>query len=86
MGNPDLNNKMLITKEQQEAWVAEFEAQDNGYDYLYGFVLGIRKAIDEISKGCIDKQVAINFCQHLLKDYITKEVTIEDLNKFLKNY
>lgn len=72
---------MLITKEQQEAWVDEFEAQDNGYDYLYGFVLGIRKAIDEISKGCIDKQVAIRFAQSLTNH----EVTESDLTEFLNN-
>ena len=32
---------------------------------------------------CIDKQTAIDFAQHLLKDYSTQEVTDETLNNFL---
>ena len=31
----------------------------------------------------IDKQTAVNFAQHLLKDFSTQEVTISDLNDFL---
>jgi len=79
---------MLITIEQQEAWICEFIKHQTGddFDLLYGFNSGVTKALTEVAKGCIDKQVAINFCQHLLKDYSTQEVTIEDLNKFLKNY
>jgi hypothetical protein len=32
---------------------------------------------------CIDKQTAIDFCQSMLKDYSTIEVTAETLNNFL---
>jgi len=32
---------------------------------------------------CIDKQTAIDFCQSILKDFSTIEVTQETLNKFL---
>lgn len=32
---------------------------------------------------CIDKQTAIDFCQSMLKDYSTIEVTQETLNNFL---
>jgi D-mannonate dehydratase len=32
---------------------------------------------------CIDKQTAIDFCQSMLKDFCTIEVTAETLNNFL---
>ena len=73
---------MLITKEQQEAWVAEYDSEHSVFATV-GFVKGIEKALTEVAKGCIDKQVAINFAQHLLKDYSTIEVTAETLNNFL---
>ena len=36
-----------------------------------------------IDSELIDKQTAVNFCQHLLKDFSTQEVTLSDLNDFL---
>ncbi len=36
-----------------------------------------------ISSDLIDKQTAVNFAQHLLKDHSTQEVTLSDLNDFL---
>ena len=36
-----------------------------------------------IDSDLIDKQTAVNFCQHLLKDFSTQEVTLSDLNDFL---
>ena len=74
---------MLITKEQQETWVNTF-AKDNTIVETWGFTQGLNKALTEVAKDCIDKQVAIRFAQHLLKDYSTIEVTKEDLDKYLK--
>jgi hypothetical protein len=71
---------MLITKEQQAMWVNEFEAKGNSYSEACGYALGINKALFEISKGCIDKQVAIRFAQSLTNH----EVTEQDLTDFLK--
>tara|TARA_R110000868_G_scaffold95987_2_gene264058 strand:+ start:15737 stop:15958 length:222 start_codon:yes stop_codon:yes gene_type:complete len=72
---------MLITKEQQEAWVNEFDSKGNSYSETYGYSLGINKALTEVSKGCIDKQIAIRFAQSLTNH----EVTEGDLTEFLKN-
>ena len=36
-----------------------------------------------IDSDLIDKQTAVNFCQHLLKDFSTQEVTLSDLQDFL---
>ena len=74
---------MLITKEQQEQWQCDFIKNQTGddFDLLYGFTCGINKALTEVSKGCIDKAVAIRFAQSLTNH----EVTEQDLTEFLKN-
>ena len=75
---------MLITKEQQEAWVKNYiNKGEFSLDKYIGFTDGIQKAFSVVNKEMVDKQVAINFCQHLLKDYSTQEVTAETLNNFL---
>jgi hypothetical protein len=71
---------MLITKEQQEALVNTFEAKGNSYSEACGYALGINKALTEVAKGCIDKQLAIRFAQSLTNH----EVTEQDLTEFLK--
>ena len=76
---------MLITIEQQATWVNNYIGKKQTVDECIGFIDGIEHALTEVAKGCIDKQVAINFCQHLLKDYSTIEVTAETLNNFLNN-
>jgi hypothetical protein len=73
---------MLITKEQQEAWLNTFAKEHTLVD-SWAFVQGVNKALKEVAKGCIDKQTAIDFAQHLLKDFCTIEVTQETLNNFL---
>jgi hypothetical protein len=74
---------MLITKEQQEQWLLNYIDSKRNQDNCIGFIDGVDKAVDVISKHCIDKHVAIAFAQHLLKDYSTIEVTQETLNNFL---
>jgi hypothetical protein len=72
---------MLITKEQQATWVSNYVKQRHTSDECIGFIDGIEHAINVISKGCIDKQVAIRFAQSLTNH----EVTEQDLTEFLNN-
>ena len=75
---------MIITKEQQEAWVRNYiDKGEFSLDKYIGFTDGIQKAFSVVNKEMIDKQVAVNFAQHLLKDFSTQEVTLETLNDFL---
>jgi hypothetical protein len=71
---------MLITKEQQEAWVKQFAIVATAPE-IWAFTIGIDKALTEVAKGCIDKQVAIRFAQSLTNH----EVTEQDLTEFLNN-
>ena len=41
----------------------------------------VKKYVED--SDLIDKQTAVNFCQHLLKDFSTQEVTLSDLQDFL---
>jgi len=41
---------MIITKEQQEAWLTNY-AKDHNTDECYGFIDGMNKAIEVISKS-----------------------------------
>lgn len=73
---------MLITKEQQEAWVNDYPATSHHYaDKLIGFIAGIDKALTEVAKGCIDKAVAIRFAQSLTNHEVTESDLTEFLNK-----
>ena len=41
---------MIITKEQQEAWLRNY-AKDHNTDECYGFIDGINKAIEVIARN-----------------------------------
>ena len=71
---------MIITKEQQEAWVNKFAILATAPE-IWAFKIGINKALTEVSKGCIDRAVAIRFAQSLTNH----EVTEQDLTEFLNN-
>lgn len=72
---------MIITEQQQATWVSNYVKQRHTSDECIGFIDGIEHAIEVISKGCIDKAVAIRFAQSLTNH----EVTEGDLNDFLNN-
>ena len=48
---------MLITKEQQEAWVAIY-AKNHTLDEVVGFVDGINKALEVVQKGLEPKKTS----------------------------
>jgi len=52
--------------------------------HLIGYDSNSQIELHKNESDLIDKQTAVNFAQHLLKDFSTQEVTLEDLNKFLE--
>ena len=42
---------MLITKEQQEAWVSNYVKEKHTQDECIGFIDGVEKALDVVSKN-----------------------------------
>lgn len=53
---------------------------------MFGHEEKLQDEIEELKNQLaksIDKQTAVNFAQHLLKDHTTQEVTLSDLNDFL---
>lgn len=79
-----LSNEELIKKvdsltdkmfKEQEVPTRHIPALPNDdYDLLIGeLILRLRES----------QQTAVNFAQHLLKDFSTQEVTLSDLNDFL---
>ena len=72
---------MIITKEQQEAWIRNYINQKHSQDEAIGFIDGIKCVIEIVSKGCIDKAVAIRFAQSLTNHEVTEQDLTEFLNK-----
>ena len=73
---------MIITKEQQEAWVRNYiDKGEFSLDKYIGFTDGIQKAFSVVNKEMVDKQLAIRFAQSLTNH----EVTEQDLTEFLTN-
>ena len=42
---------MLITKEQQEAWVSDYVKEKHTQDECIGFIDGVEKALDVVNKN-----------------------------------
>jgi hypothetical protein len=73
---------MIITKEQQEAWVRKYISEGHfSLDKYIGFTDGIQKAFSVVNKEMLDKQLAILFAQSLTNHEVTEGDLIEFLNK-----
>ncbi len=56
---------MIITKEQQEAWVSQYVKGKHNADECIGFIDGIKKALDTVQDIAPDKEKA----KRLLQDW-----------------
>jgi len=73
---------MIITKEQQEAWVRNYiDKGEFSLDKYIGFTDGIQKAFSVVNKEMVDKAVAIRFAQSLTNHEVTEGDLTEFLNK-----
>lgn len=57
---------MIVTKEQQEAWVNAYVKEKHNTDECIGFIDGVNKALDVVSKNLVThdvRKILIDFCQ-----------------------
>lgn len=64
---------MIITKEQQEAWVANYIKEKHNSDECVGFIDGVEKAVDVISKNLdltlVKKEALFTFIAEIKKEF-----------------
>jgi hypothetical protein len=81
---------MIITKEQQEAWVSNYVKEKHTQDECIGFIDGINKALDVVNKNLVKpdvRRMLIDFCQSQEAYKIhTSDVELEKgVNDYLKS-